>query len=35
MGIQRELQQFLYASEDANDGLAAYVEKRASHFEGK
>ena len=35
LGIERELQQQLFASEDAREGLAAYVEKRAAHFTGK
>jgi enoyl-CoA hydratase len=35
LGIERELQQLLFVSEDAKEGLAAYVEKRAAQFKGK
>src|SRR2546425_5079935 len=35
LGIGRELQQLLFSSETAKEGLAAYVEKRAPHFKGK
>ena len=35
LGIERELQQQLFAGEDAREGLAAYVEKRVAHFQGK
>lgn len=35
LGIERELQQLLFTSEDAKEGLAAYVEKRAANFKGK
>jgi enoyl-CoA hydratase/carnithine racemase len=35
LGIERELQQLLFTSEDAKEGLAAYVEKRAANFKGR
>ncbi len=35
LGLERELQQLLFASEDAKEGLNAYVEKRAAKFKGK
>jgi len=35
LGIERELQQLLFTSEDAKEGLAAYVEKRQPSFKGK
>jgi enoyl-CoA hydratase/carnithine racemase len=35
LGIERELQQLLFTSEDAKEGLAAYLEKRAPSFKGK
>ncbi len=35
LGIERELQQLLFTSEDAKEGLAAYVEKRTAQFKGK
>jgi enoyl-CoA hydratase/carnithine racemase len=35
LAIERELQQQLFQSEDAKEGLAAYVEKRAAKFKGK
>ena len=34
LAIERELQQQLFQSEDAREGLAAYVEKRAPAFKG-
>ncbi len=35
LGLERELQQLLFISEDAKEGLAAYVEKRTANFKGK
>jgi enoyl-CoA hydratase/carnithine racemase len=35
LALERELQQLLFTSEDAKEGLAAYVEKRAASFKGK
>jgi enoyl-CoA hydratase/carnithine racemase len=35
LGVERELQQLLFTSEDAKEGLAAYVEKRQPSFKGK
>ena len=35
LGLERELQQLLFTSEDAKEGLAAYEEKRAPKFKGK
>jgi enoyl-CoA hydratase/carnithine racemase len=34
LAIERELQQQLFQSEDAKEGLAAYVEKRVARFRG-
>lgn len=34
LALERELQQQLFQSEDAKEGLAAYVEKRKPHFKG-
>ena len=35
LAIERELQQLLFQSEDAKEGIAAYVEKRMAEFKGK
>jgi enoyl-CoA hydratase/carnithine racemase len=35
LAIERELQQLLFSSQDAKEGLSAYVEKRQPRFEGK
>jgi len=35
LALERELQQRLFESEDAREGLAAYVEKRPARFEGR
>src|SRR5574341_1758505 len=35
LAIERELQQLLFQSEDAKEGLAAYVEKRVAEFKGR
>jgi enoyl-CoA hydratase len=35
LALERELQQQLFQSEDAQEGLAAYVEKRQPNFKGK
>jgi enoyl-CoA hydratase/carnithine racemase len=35
LAVERELQQQLFQSEDAKEGLAAYVEKRKAAFKGK
>jgi len=35
LALERELQQQLFQSEDAQEGLAAYVNKRKAQFKGK
>jgi len=35
LALERELQQLCFQSEDAKEGLAAYIEKRPGHFAGK
>ncbi|HUJ32721.1 MAG TPA: enoyl-CoA hydratase/isomerase family protein [Candidatus Acidoferrum sp.] len=35
LGLERELQQLLFTSDDAKEGLKAYVEKRQPDFKGK
>jgi enoyl-CoA hydratase/carnithine racemase len=35
LAIERELQQLLFQSEDAKEGIAAYVEKRTAEFKGR
>ena len=35
LAVERELQQLLFTSEDAKEGLAAYNEKRQPNFKGK
>jgi enoyl-CoA hydratase/carnithine racemase len=35
LALERELQQRLFESEDAREGLAAYLEKRTPRFEGR
>ena len=35
LALERELQQQLFASSDAREGIAAHVEKRKAEFKGK
>jgi enoyl-CoA hydratase/carnithine racemase len=35
LSIERELQQLLFQSEDAKEGISAHVEKRTPKFKGK
>ncbi len=35
LALERELQQQLFQSEDAREGMSAYVEKRKPVFKGK
>jgi enoyl-CoA hydratase len=35
LGVERELQQLLFQSDDAKEGLKAYVDKRQPEFKGK
>jgi len=35
LAVERELQQLLFQSSDAKEGIAAYVEKRKASFEGR
>lgn len=35
LAVERELQQLLFQSQDAKEGLAAYVEKRKAEFKGR
>ncbi|MFI5371918.1 MAG: enoyl-CoA hydratase/isomerase family protein [Candidatus Eisenbacteria bacterium] len=35
LAVERELQQILFQSEDAKEGLAAYIEKRKPGFQGR
>jgi len=35
LALERELQQHLFQSEDAHEGLTAYVEKRTANFKGR
>ena len=35
LAVERELQQQLFQSDDAKEGLAAYLEKRKANFSGK
>jgi len=35
LAVERELQQLLFQSADAKEGIAAYVEKRKANFEAR
>jgi len=35
LALERELQQRLFAAEDAREGIAAFVEKRRAVFKGR
>jgi enoyl-CoA hydratase len=35
LAVERELQQHLFQSEDAKEGIAAYVEKRKPQFKAR
>jgi enoyl-CoA hydratase len=35
LAVERELQQLLFQSQDAKEGLAAYIEKRKADFQGR
>ena len=35
LAIERELQQLLFQSDDAKEGISAYVEKRVAEFKGR
>jgi enoyl-CoA hydratase/carnithine racemase len=35
LAVERELQQLLFQSADAKEGLAAYLEKRKANFEAR
>ena len=35
LGLERELQQLLFTSEDAREGMAAYLQKRKPEFRGR
>jgi len=35
LALERELQQHLFQSEDAHEGLTAYIEKRTPKFKAK